>query len=179
MKPSDYRFSRLRELDRFIKKNFPVTKSIQLNSFYSYDYSFKLDPEYEKLKYYCFKPIVYVFRQNKTHCWGVNFEHLPIGARLLWIQKIRKFSKVIAERLSIISFDDQKEFRLPGVNYPALIKVFRKAKIMVRCYRKEAIFNCRRIPLNKFAEVCLYHVSAIYFDVPYKAIEQRYKSYNG
>jgi hypothetical protein len=176
MKISDYRYTRLREYERFLRLNFEPCKTINVNRFYVYFYKFSLAYKLDILKYFDFRPLVWIFRVNKTHAWGINMHKLSVEGRLEWMSRIRKLSEDINDKLALINFDDGRYYRIPGISYPKIIKIFKKAKIAIHCYKLENIIQPRRVQLSTFSEAALFRANT-YFNCTYKEIAMRFKRY--
>lgn len=159
---------------QFLRKNYKRTKIIHRGFLYTYPYFFNRAPgfkeeDFEKIKFYDFFPLVFVFdvnRKNKTFV-GLNFHHLPVKSRQIWLKRVQKIRKNIFER--------------EGTNrvilkYNTLKFLVKKSMFGIRQYRFDRIGELRMIP-NQDWEKLFSLYGRTYYGVSLRQIEDKYKRF--
>ena len=172
---ADGQYININEYILYLRKNFRRSNNLKTGLMYSYQYMFNKDPkfqkaDYDKVKFYDFCPLTFVFDINSDTdtFFGLNFHHLPIKARRLWLTRVMKISKI--------------QFRKPGANripflmYHQLKSMFRKSTFGVRQYKWDRIKDMRIIPNERWEEVIEYY-SRTYYGVTLRAVQNKYRMF--
>jgi hypothetical protein len=129
-----------------------------------------VDISYDKIKFYDFWPMTYVFHvnpKNKTF-FGLNFHHLPLNIRLFWLKRIQSMFKN--------QFSKEDQLRIPMISYDA-VKHIGNDKIAMACtrqYRNDRVMNLRKVPLDELEKAMSYY-SKTYYGVNISQIENKYR----
>jgi len=94
-----------KQYDRFVTKNAKRKSKIQKGKFYTFVYDYKLDYNFNELKFFDSYPLTFIYSitySTQTYFTGINFHHLPI--------KIRKkiLDGLLSKNLKTISYNDLK-----------------------------------------------------------------------
>jgi len=162
---------------KYLKTEFKPEGTIIPGRFYTMNYKFSLDYKDDKLKFYDFMPLYYCFEKWDGGVVGMNFHHMPIQARTVWLDRVRNMSSQIDAMIPYIDFRNPRIYRIPGLNYPQVYKLLMKTKIAIRRYRYDRMYDVRAVPLQNVWEV-LHFYSRTYFGCTIKDIDQRWLHYN-
>lgn len=152
---------------------FPRMPKPRVGRFVCFTYNFHTNPYYidhpEKKKYLDFQPfdLVIAVRPKKGTFMCVNFHHLPVITRQIFLAKLKKDYDS--------SFDRPKAL-IPGINYKKLFKYLKKIGVAVRNYRFERVMALREVPSNMIDETMRFYAN-FYYKSTYKAIVNRYLEY--
>jgi hypothetical protein len=173
-------FSSVKKYWDYINHNFYRVNSIIPFRMYSFSYHFKTDNIEDwkiKLKLYDYFPLIFCFRVEGSDFWGLNFHHLPLQARLNWLDRLREISKNANEIVPYIDFSIGDNYKLQTIPYPLVYKMSnRKDKIAIRRYRMKGVLNLRLINLA-LVDDSLKFISSTYLDGNIQKINMRYRNY--
>lgn len=159
--------------------NFPRTGNIQVGRFFTYLYDFSKDYPYKELKYYDFEPLTFIFSIGPGEYFtGINFHHIPVRPRLLWLNRVIKLARRVDNNIStrFTGGTGRPVYRIYGLNYPLVYRILFKSKIAIRRYRFDRVSLLRAIPVNDVDQVMRYYART-YYGVGYEQIVSRYKKY--
>jgi len=159
-------------------KTFKLTNSIYPGRFYGYTYNFRKDYDWNELKFYDYMPLSFIFEIDpKTNsALGINFHHMPVRPRLLWINRVKQIAKRFEEEIQIKDYNSRPVYKIKGLNYPRVYKILLKSKIAIRRYKLDKMFYLRNIDLGNIDEVMRYYAKT-YVAVNIDNIKQRYSDY--
>jgi len=159
-------------------KSFKLTNSLYPGRFYAYSYNFKKDYPWDELKFYDYMPLTYIWEidQKTNTAIGMNFHHMPVKARLLWINRIKQLSKHYGEEIRIKDYESRPVYKIQGLNYPRVYKVLMKSKIAIRRYKLDKMFYLRNVDLGSIDDVMRYYAKT-YVAVNINHIKSRYSEY--
>lgn len=160
---------------QFLRKNFKRESAVRTGFMYSYNYLFTdaddfEDKKYDDVKFYDFNPLTFVYEikpKTKTF-FGINFHHMPIQPRLLWLNRVKKLN----ER----PFEKEGANRLFGMRYNVLKLLFKKSTVAVRQYHFTRVKELRIVP-NVDWETVMNIYSRTYYGVRLNDIENRYRRF--
>jgi hypothetical protein len=159
------------EYNRYLN-GFKRAKTLRAGYFYVYKYNFYKNYPIQELKYYDYRPLVFIFnvtnRENGKYFIGINFHHLPVKARQFWLRKLQS----IAKRY----FNMGGVQRIPGLNYDTLQKVMKKSIFGVRQYRANAIKDLREIPLDKLEDIMKFYAKT-YYGITIREVQAKYNQF--
>lgn len=180
IKDKDIRLKRLPSYLKFVREQGVETNILRPGYFYTYNYRFDLNPHFPKLSYdevrfYDWYPLVFiydVYREKKTNNLvyrGLNFHHLPVRSRRLWLTRLKKY----------IDHDEIEEDTKikPLVDYSNLRSLFIKATFGIRNYRRDRMFNIQRVPNYKL-DSYLGFAAKTYFASTLAEVGLNYKSFD-
>jgi hypothetical protein len=157
-------------------KQFPRSPKPRVGKFICFTYNFHTNPYYidhpEKKKYLDFQPfdLVIAVRPQKGTFMCVNFHHLPVITRQIFLAKLKKDYTANFEN------EDRRRTVIPGINYKKLFKYLKKIGVAVRCYRFERVMSLREVPVDMIDETMKFYAN-FYYKSNYKAIVTRYVDY--
>lgn len=161
------RFGSIRNYNEFLR-SFPRMQRLFRGNFYAFTYDFDLNQRFEKIKYWDLVPLIFVtgrIKSKKNIIQGINFHHLPINIRLVYLNLIKKISTAEFE-------NDRRLVRL--AKYEALFKMFRKAtKFGVRNYDMRNIKGLRKVPNSNIEEALRYYART-YYGINISNVEKNY-----
>jgi len=168
------RFLNINKYIQHIRKTYKRINLIQKGNLYTYTYLFNHAPnfdkqDYEKIKFYDYMPVTFIFdidEKNKTFT-GINFHHLPVASRLIWLNRLKKMRG--------------KLFEQEGVNrvilrYGVLKFLMKKSIFGIRKYRMDRTRELRIVPNQQWEELLSIY-SRTYFGVTLAQVEQKYKTF--
>ena len=176
MKIEGYSLNSLVDYMDYLDTEFKTTTKLYPNRMYTYDYKFSQDYPYKELKFYDWKPLVYIFEIRGKYAIGMNFHHIPPKARQIWFDRVEKLSKRLDNNIRIKGLGGRPVYKIHGLNYPRVYQVLQKSKISIRKYRFDRMSNVRDVDLRKFREVSSFFANT-YFDVDISDIRKRYNIY--
>jgi hypothetical protein len=156
---------------KYLHENSERVGTLQLGAFYTYNYDFYKDKRpYEEVKFYDRIPLIFLFdfkkAKNGSNLFiGLNFHHLPVKARQIWLSRIRSYYTQLME----------SNKRLNTIDYKQLFYVHKKAILGVRQYRLEAVSRNRRIATTDLDEILKYY-SKTYYGVTYDQVANKYRT---
>jgi hypothetical protein len=171
-RPNREDYSNLNKYIRYINESFEPRQKLFIGSFYSYVYELtqedKINIPYNKLKFYDLMPLTYFFDVHPKHphlLRGINFHHLPINIRLLYLTKMKKITESAFNR----------DTRLLILNeYRILLNMYRKAtRASIRNYDVSKIRDARKIPNSKIQETLNWYAST-HYGIGIGMVESRY-----
>lgn len=152
--------------------------TLRAGYFYCYHYDFHKHYPKEELKFYDWYPFIFCFgvmnpkadfkKDSGQYFYGLNFHHIPVAARRYWLSKFQKMAKSY--------FDKGGYRRIPAINYEAILKIMKKAKIAVRKYRFDGVQKLRQVSLDEI-DYLMEWTSNTYFEVSIKDIQARYAKF--
>lgn len=159
----------------YLRKTYKRNNNLKIGQMYSYQYLFNKAPNFDKqdpnkIKFYDFYPITFVFDidfDNDT-LFGLNFHHLPVKSRMMWLDRTKKISE--------IQFAKPGVNRIPALRYPQLKAMFRKSVFGIRQYKMERFRDLRIIPNEKWEEVFDFY-SRTYYGVTLRAVANKYRTF--
>ena len=163
----DRKFGVLNEYIKHIR-TFKFNKIIRNGFLYTYKYLFIKNPTFRsqpfsKVKFYDFWPATFVFEvkpKTKTF-FGINFHHMPVRARKIWLFRISK-AKQKPERIRIL--------------YSRLKRLDKKSTFAVRQYRMDRGFEYRRIPFADWNFLFNFYART-YFGTTVDNVAARYRRF--
>jgi len=167
-------------------KTFKLTQSIFPGRFYTYNYKFRKDYDWDDLKFYDFMPLAFIFEidPQTNSAIGMNFHHMPVKARILWLNRLKKLAgqweKLQVTDKEAFGFKTQSNrpvYKITGLNYPRVYKILMKSKIAIRRYKLDKMFYLRNIDIGSLDEAMNYFAKT-YVAVDINAIKSRYANYN-
>lgn len=164
---------------KWINHNFKLTNTLECFKFYTMQYDFATDKEkWEKLKFYDILPLFFVCQifSNKKYCIGCNLHHIPVTARMEWLNKFREISDKINEIIPYLDYGKNRTDRFSNMIYPLVWKMMPKTKIFIRRYNFERIHYLRNVNLALLDEVSKFW-SSTYLGVSIASINKRYLNY--
>jgi hypothetical protein len=165
------RLNNLSSYRKYIRENLKVTKDFKLGGFYSYNYKFSLDYEFDKLKFFDWLPISFIMNINmeKKTFVGLNLHHMPVKSRQIWLSRLKKRYP--------------NKFEIGGIKLlreladeDLATKLLLKSKIAIRNYRFDRVRDLRIISLDQIEEIIRFY-SNTYFAVNMNQINNRYNQY--
>ena len=151
---------------------FPPAKSIALGFLYTYNYNFDVTGDFDKIRHYDWMPVClcYKIRPEVNTFFGLNFHHLPVKARTVWLAR--------AKRLWGKKFPTRgKNVNTPmkvNVSYTRILSILYGAKLGVRQYRFDRVNDIRIVPNSQWYTLFRYHANT-YLKSSY---EKKVKLYN-
>lgn len=175
----DIRLKRLPSYLKYTREQGEETSLVRPGFFYTYNYRFNLNPmfpklSFEEIRFYDWFPLSFIYDAYKEKATGklvyrgLNFHHLPVRARRLWLTRLRK---VIGED----EFNEDMQIH-QMVDYDKLFYLFRKATFGVRNYRRERMFNIKRVSHNKIDDYMSF-ASKTYFSSTLTQVGLNYKDF--
>ena len=149
------------QVAKYVKylKQFPKATSILPGNFYVYIYMFDRTLDFNIIKFWDLIPLTFIYENYKTNdgvkmTRGINFHHVPIFPRKLWLSK--------AKQLVNEDFDrDSRLIRL--AKWKRLYIMMKKlSKKSVRQYNLKSMRQVRRIPNNMIEETMNYYARTWY-----------------
>ncbi len=171
------KYSHIRDYKQYLER-FPRTGALKVGSFYSYAYNFQLNYEWDELKFYDHMPLTFIFAidTEHNHAIGINFHHMPVRPRLLWLNRVKTIAKHVQEEIQIRGLGGRPVYKISGLNYPRVYKVLAKSKIAIRRYRLNEIRFLRKIDVRFIDEVMRYYART-WLGVNIDQIRNRYLKY--
>jgi hypothetical protein len=128
---------------------------------------------FEETRFYDWFPLCFIYDayKSKDHeliYRGLNFHHIPVRARRLWMTRLRKF--IGDDELN----DDERIKQM--IQYKELFYLFRKATFGIRQYRRDRMFEIRRVPANKLDDYMSF-ASKTYFSATLSEVGLNYKDF--
>lgn len=145
----------------------------RVGRFVCFTYNFHTNPLYikhpEKKKYLDFQPfdLVIAVRPKKSIFMCVNFHHLPVITRQIFLAKLKKDYESNFERPKTV---------ISGINYKKLFKYLKKIGVAVRTYRFERVMSLREVPSDMIDETMKYYAN-FYYKTTYKGMVNKYVNY--
>lgn len=176
----NYKYSDISEYFKFLNYSFERTNNIQVGKFYSFTYHFDFwKYGWDNVKFYDWYPFSFIFEINaeKNYAVGLNFHHIPLIPRQIWLKRVLKLGSSIGSKVRIVQFGGRPVFKISGLNYPLVYKVLRKSKIAIRRYNLHKMEDIRAIPI-KYVEETLRYYAKTYYGVGINQIWRRYNDYN-
>jgi hypothetical protein len=153
--------------------------SIVLSGYmYAYYYMFQRKgvPQ-EKLRFYDWWPLTFVFQVDfkERRFYGLNFHHLPVRTRLIWLARIKRLyaAKFPTDEIKR-NFLTPK--RIP-MTYKRLVLILIKSKYGIRQYRMDRVRKLRIVPNTQWEQAMRYF-SKTYYRVTYEQKVNDYNRYN-
>lgn len=165
------KYNNISEYKKFIRENFKAGGSLKLGGFYSYNYLFSLDEDFDKLKFYDWLPITLILDiniKNKTFS-GLNFHHMPVKPRQIWLNRVKN---LLPEKFESGGIQYFKELS----NQNRALGILLKSKIAVRNYRFDRVRDIRSLEVDKLDEVIKFFAKS-YFSVSIEQIKNRYNTF--
>lgn len=152
-------------------RQFKRTGIIKPGFLYSYIYRFDKNPKfkkkpYDEQKFYDYMPATFVFHVTENTFFGLNFHHLPLLVRQIWLGRVR--------RMYEDNFLDTEPDRIP-LNWNLLKSILLKAsKFSVRQYRFDRLTDLRIVTEQDWERTFRFYART-YFGVTLRAVENKYK----
>ncbi len=166
-----------RSINDYIKqiRTFKRAANIFTGQLYAYNYLFTKAPNFESaefdvVKFYDFYPATFVFdvnRETKTF-HGLNFHHMPVKARKLWLTRVQK---IVPK-----PFETSGVTRIRNLTFPKLKVLFKKSMFGVRQYRMDRVRQLRIVPNQDWEELFEFFAKT-YFGVTLAQVEAKYRSF--
>jgi len=172
----DPNFKSISDYRHYIKETFDRIGTVRAGRFYLYFYNFATDYPWDELKFYDWMPLTYVWERDKTHFIGMNFHHMPVRPRLLWMGRVRKLAKQIDEAIAIKGLGGQPIWKIRNLNYPRVYQILRKSKIAIRRYRLDRVKDLRAVDI-RYVEDVMHWIARTYMGVSVKTMTSRYLEY--
>lgn len=151
----------VRGLSDYIRviNDFPMAPKLVPGHFYSYAYQFDKSAPYDKLRFYDYHPLTFIYwvgksKAGKPIAMGINFHRLPIQVRLTLINKIFKVSNVNPSSVTA-----RKKIQL---TYQTLKPFLKKLPFAVRMYRVDRMRKTRIIHLRYIRQLLTFYPETIY-----------------
>lgn len=139
-------------------KTLPTVKALAPGFFFSYAYKFALHYKPEKLKYFDYHPLTYIYAQftikGKLYYMGINFHRIPIQMRLTLINKMLKGAGV-----NPATARSNKRLHY---NYRNMVPLLMKVKFAVRMYRADRVYNPKFVPLKFIRQMLVFYPETLY-----------------
>jgi hypothetical protein len=164
-------FKVLQEYIRYLRENTRAAPMIRPFKFYAFDYDFDKETRpYETIRFWDMMPLVFVFdaykHKNGINFVGINFHHMPVISRQIWLARIKKLQK-----------EKFPNNRLLRMSYHMLWKMFIKAtKFATRQYRVERVSRLREVDNNQMDDLMRFYANT-YYGATYQNIVSNYKKY--
>ncbi|MEM4260889.1 MAG: hypothetical protein QXG00_06635 [Candidatus Woesearchaeota archaeon] len=164
-----YSYANINDYIRYINEHFIKTGTLSSGQIYVYRYLFNKDPNFNKkpfneIKFYDFMPASYIFNINmKTKTFfGLNFHHLPLYDRRVWLARVSNFQNKMTGQLNI------------KLKYQALKALMRKSILGVRQYRFDRVLDLRLIPYEQWINLFNFYAKT-YYAVTIDQVESKYR----
>jgi hypothetical protein len=174
----DIRLKRLPSYIKYTREQGEPATIVLPGYFYTYNYRFNLNPNFHKLdfdevRFYDWFPLTFIYdgyknKEGKLVYRGLNFHHLPVRARRLWLTRLRKY--IGEDEL------DNNERIIKMIDYKPLFYLFRKATFGIRNYRRERMFNIRKVPTHLIDDYMSF-ASKTYFAATLSQVGLNYKDF--
>lgn len=175
----DIKLKRIPSYVKFVRENTEPVTSIEAGNFYAYNYRFDLNPDFRNLdprvvKFYDFYPLAFVYDTYVTkdgyHCFrGLNFHHLPVQSRKIWLSRLKTIMNV-----PLIEAESE-DFEVLTI-YETLYSMFKKATFGVRNYRFDRVLNLRWMDSIILPQIMEYQAKT-YFNVTLSEVAMVYNAF--
>lgn len=170
VKPDPQLFGQVKNYVKILK-TYRVNTDIKSGNFYSFIYKVDKSRDYNVIKFYDLMPLIFFFDVHPKHkniIYGLNFHHLPLRARNLFLLRMKE---LMAE-----NWDANK--RLVRIaKFERLFIMFKKAsKFAVRQYDLRNMRQIREIP-NKDMENISQYYSKTHYGININNVEKNYLAY--
>ena len=127
----------LNEYLEYVKNSNPRSARILTGRFYTYNYLFPKNQNFEKIKWYDRFPLVFVIENRGKTFIGINFHHAPVLPRQIWLARVRKLTALL-----------DKDRRMQTIaEWQRMFYMYKKiSDFSVRQYRKDRVQDLRRVP---------------------------------
>ena len=138
---------------------------IRVGRFYTYQYNFDKSGDYNEIKYWDVFPLVFVYMKKGKNFFGLNFHHIPLQSRYIWIARLKK----------VVEYQYNKDKPLTAFDYQNLYNMFKKATYGVRQYKRMSVRNLKRIETPDQVEELMKIIANTYYGVNYNMVAERYR----
>lgn len=159
------------EYKDFVMDRAERARAIHVGHFYTFHYRFYTHYPPEELKYYDYFPLVFIFERRKTKegkivYYGLNFHHMPVRSRQIWLARINK----------IYGNSLENGDRITRFGYRDLFALFKKSIGSIRQYRQEGILNLYRIPTPELRDI-MTQATDTYYGVTLAEVRTKYQAF--
>jgi hypothetical protein len=175
MSEKKLQYQNLKEYLNFIRNNLKRVGKPKVGGWYSFNYFFHTNPDFQKVKpelkkTYDFFPCdlcISISPKSKS-MMCINFHRLPVKTRQIFIARLKK------------AFGEHKfekdPIKLPGVNYKKLCRYLLKLGVTIRRYRFSRIKDLREINPDAMEDIMKFY-SNTYYRSNIKGIQALYNNY--
>jgi hypothetical protein len=136
---------------------------IRNNLFFAYNYKFQTrGVPFKKLAFYDWFPLVYVFdvSYGTRHFRALNFHHLPVRLRLIWLTRVKRLYKAkFPTDPKKRNYD--KPIQIP-LSYRRIVSLLYQSTFAVRQYRMDRVRLLKVVSNNEIDHLLLYHSNTYY-----------------
>jgi len=142
---------------------------------YAYYYMFqRKGVPLDRLRFYDWWPLTFVFQVDykERRFYGLNFHHLPVRTRLIWLARIKRLYQA-----KFPTDETKRNFLTPKripMTYKRLVLILIKSKYGVRQYRMDRVRKLRIVPNTQWEQAMRYFPKT-YYQVSY---DQKVNAYN-
>lgn len=165
----------VRGLTDYVKalNDFPLATKLEAGKFYSYGYQFDKNTPYDKLRFYDYYPLAYIYwigksKAGKPIAMGINFHRLPIQVRYTLINKIFKSSNIDPTTVTA-----RKRLKH---TFQTLKPYLKKLPFAVRMYRIDRMRRTRVIHLRYIRQLLTFYPETTY-DSTMRELFNAYRAY--